>query len=349
MQGIVIRHNLFHHNGGRPWTSDIFFDDGHCGEIVVGNIFCGIPPRGALFIHAGMHHRFEDNIVINGRAAVQMAAWNQKRWNGFVTGKYERDLLPTRLYKAVDIRKPPYSERYRNLKEIAKYAPGSNQVTGNLLFRCGRAAQGGPSAKGNVIAKQDPGFVDLGAMDLRLTKGAEILKKLPKLSEIPFDRIGLQADEYRVLPKTLFLGKLLRGRQTAEKVEVSVRGLSELYLIVLNGGDNNHSDHADWAEAELVTKDGKVTRVSALTPVYRGGYHGGAVRRDVSRLKKPLAIGSKTFAHGISTDAHSELRYRLDGRYETFRAWIGVDDSSQGKGSVRFKVMGLKSGPGEEE
>ncbi len=337
MQGNVIRHNLFHHNGGRPWTSDLFFDDGHCGHIVTGNIFCGIPPRGALFIHAGLHHRFENNIVVGGTHAVKMRAWNQNRWNAFLS-TYEKGLIQRRLYRAVDIRKPPYSARYPNLKVIAKYAPSSNAVQGNLLFRCRHAAGGGPVATSNVIAKDDPGFTDAERMDFRLKKDAAILKKLPKLAEIPFEKIGPQDDEFRSLPKELFHSKLLRGRQEAGQVEISVSGVHELHLIVDDGGDNNWSDHADWAAAELVSKDGSVTRLSAMTPVLRFGYAGGLVKLDRTYGGRPLAVGAKTFEHGISTHADSEIHYRLDGRFKTFRAWIGVDNTSLGKGSVRFRV-----------
>jgi hypothetical protein len=343
IQGVVIRHNFFHHNGGRPWTSDIFLDDGVSGITTAQNVFFGIPPRGALFIHAGLYNRFDGNIVIDGKCAVQMSAWNQSRWNQYFTSKYDNGTVPKRVYENIDIRKPPYITRYPNLRHIKKYNPKTNVAEKNLLVRCPGAVKGGPTAKDNVIVREDPGFVDMSKMDFRLKPDAAVLKNLPELKSIPFDKIGLQPDKYRPVAKTLFLSKVIRGGEPARKVEVSVRGMSELRLSVWNGGDNIHADHADWAKAELVAKDGTGTRLSGLSPFLRSGYGGGECRRDVSRLNTPLSIRSREFKHGISTHALSHLVFRFDPAYETFRAWIGVDDSAKGRGSVRFKVEGVKT------
>ncbi len=339
-QGLLIRHNFFHHNGGRYMTSDIFLDDGVSGITTTGNVFFGIPPRGALFINGGLHNRFCDNIVIGGNCAVQMGAWNQARWNEYFTDRYDNGTVRRRVYEDVDIRKEPYISRYPNLKHIKKYAPKTNVAEKNLLVRCRGVVKGGPTAKDNVIVNEDPGFVDMARMNFRLKPDATVLGKLPRLKDILFDRIGPKPDKYRPVAETLFISTVIRGSDPARKVNVSIKGVSELRLSVWNGGDNNHSDHADWAEAELVTSDGKVTRLSTLTPVLRSGYGGGTFRRDVSRLNKPLSIQSRPFKHGISTDADSYLIFRFDPKYQTFRTWVGVDDSAKGKGSVRFKVEG---------
>ncbi len=37
-----------------------------------------------------------------------------------------------------------------------------------------------------------------------------------------------------------------------EKVDVSVKGINELKLVVTDGGDGTHYDHANWAEAKLI-------------------------------------------------------------------------------------------------
>ena len=342
MQGLVIRHNFFHHNGGRPWTSDIFLDDGLSGITTTGNVFYGIPPRGALFIHAGMYNTFRNNIVVNGKCAVQMSAWNQSRWNEYFTGKYDDGSVRKRVYEDIDIRKSPYITRYANLESIRKYDPKTNVAEHNLLVNCPGAARGGPIAKNNVLVKEDPGFVNMAKLDFRLRPDAAVLKKLPGLTAIPFEQMGLRPDEYGRVTKTLFLSEVIRGRDSAREVEVSIRGMSELRLSVWNGGDHIHADHADWAEAELVTRDGTVTRLSSLSPFLRSGYGGGEFRRDVSRLNKPLTIKSAAFKHGISTHAHSYLVFRFEPAYETFRARIGVDDSAGGRGSVRFKLEGVR-------
>lgn len=53
---------------------------------------------------------------------------------------------------------------------------------------------------------------------------------------------------------------------------------------------------------------------------------------------KPLGIGGRKFTHGVGTHANSLIIVRLDRGTRRFRAFAGVDDNSDGKGSIRFSV-----------
>lgn len=64
----------------------------------------------------------------------------------------------------------------------------------------------------------------------------------------------------------------------------------------------------------------------------------GQPQVDRNCTEKPMAIAGKRFDRGVGTHADSALHVRLDGRTERFTAWVGVDDSAGGKGSVRFQV-----------
>ncbi len=64
----------------------------------------------------------------------------------------------------------------------------------------------------------------------------------------------------------------------------------------------------------------------------------GKPRVDRSVQGKPLSIGGKRFEHGVGTHAPSTLYVELDGRTERFVAWVGVDDETGGRGTVRFLV-----------
>ena len=68
----------------------------------------------------------------------------------------------------------------------------------------------------------------------------------------------------------------------------------------------------------------------------------GALEVDQSVMGTPLSIGGKTYAHGLGTHANGRIIYDLNGDYERFEAWVGIDDEMQsfGKSSVVFKVVG---------
>ena len=54
----------------------------------------------------------------------------------------------------------------------------------------------------------------------------------------------------------------------------------------------------------------------------------------------PLRIGGKTYASGIGTHAESTVTITLAGASSRFTAQVGVDDETEGKGTVEFSVIG---------
>ena len=66
----------------------------------------------------------------------------------------------------------------------------------------------------------------------------------------------------------------------------------------------------------------------------------GRPRVDQSITGKPISIAGRTFEHGVGTHAESAFHVSLDGKVERFRALVGVDDATNGQGSVRFQVYG---------
>ena len=68
----------------------------------------------------------------------------------------------------------------------------------------------------------------------------------------------------------------------------------------------------------------------------------GSLSVDRSVGGKTLQIGARQFQHGLGTHANSRIVYELDGGYERFDAWVGVDSelAAQGykAGSVVFRV-----------
>lgn len=66
----------------------------------------------------------------------------------------------------------------------------------------------------------------------------------------------------------------------------------------------------------------------------------GKPQIDRSITARTLSIGGRTFETGVATHAESILYIALDGKTERFSAYVGVDDATGPRGSVRFKVFG---------
>jgi alpha-galactosidase len=54
----------------------------------------------------------------------------------------------------------------------------------------------------------------------------------------------------------------------------------------------------------------------------------------------PVAIGGKTFKHGVGTHANGDWFVDLGGKAVRFSAWVGIDDERTGLGSAEFRVYG---------
>jgi acyl-CoA thioesterase I len=53
--------------------------------------------------------------------------------------------------------------------------------------------------------------------------------------------------------KLLFSSRKLTGADAAQSIQVDIGGVRRLVLIVSDAGDGNHWDHADWANARLIS------------------------------------------------------------------------------------------------
>jgi len=66
----------------------------------------------------------------------------------------------------------------------------------------------------------------------------------------------------------------------------------------------------------------------------------GSPRKAKTVDGNPLKLGGKTLPTGVGTHAHSEMAINLNGTAKEFKATVGVDDETDGLGSVRFMVYG---------
>ncbi len=86
----------------------------------------------------------------------------------------------------------------------------------------------------------------------------------------------------------------------------------------------------------VAAASGDEMRLSALD-LHSATQGFGNPARNKSVDGHTLAIGGKTFAHGFGTHADSRLVVDLKGAGQKFTATVGVDDETDGRGSVEFK------------
>jgi len=148
----------------------------------------------------------------------------------------------------------------------------------------------------------------------------------------------------------LYDSGLMKGNSSTKNVNVNVSGKSELKLVVTNGGDNIHGDHADWADARLIRSDyappgdpepGDYISDLNFTVVSNGW---GPVEKDRSNGEEaagdggPITLNGVMYNKGLGVHAVSDVRVNLAGNYSDFIADVGIDDEMGSGGTVVFQV-----------
>ena len=217
-RGNIIRYNYFE-NIGRPdrkWTMGVYFDDAACDALVEGNVFYNAGSYGAVYSNAGQDLVISNNIFIdiNGPVLQLKSMWwdfasDPGNWKYYFG---ENGIYRKRLTKSVDIKKPPYSEKYPNLinwinltpdgKTYYGMYPERNKFENNILFKCEETFRlVGKNAKfefeKNFISHTDPGFVDYTGKNFKLKENSIVFQEIPGFKQIPFEKIGLYKDEFR--------------------------------------------------------------------------------------------------------------------------------------------------------
>ncbi|MHB9030211.1 MAG: right-handed parallel beta-helix repeat-containing protein [Candidatus Latescibacterota bacterium] len=203
MRGNIVRHNFFHHikgpgNGG---AMAVYLDDAASGTLIYGNIF--YRASRAAFIGGGRDNTVENNIFVECEPSVHVdgrgIGWADTRIApGGAWGMYEK-------LEAVNWRKSPYSRRYPQLVTITEDSPAlpkRNVVVRNISVggRWLNLADGIDSL--NIVTLRDnftegaPGFINPKQMDFRLRQDSPVWKI--GFKPIPFEKIGLFRDEYRI-------------------------------------------------------------------------------------------------------------------------------------------------------
>lgn len=217
-QGHIIRNNFFHHVGrpDRELTMGIYFDDSACGTLVEGNVFFKVASYGTIYSNAGSDLVVRNNIFIEGYgpALHLKSRW----WDGRLIDQSEayygtNGLFRKRLTNEVDIKSPPYSTSYPNLVDYLDKTsdgftykgmfPQRNVMENNVIVKYKESCRlvginANVAFSNNVAFKDDPGFVDAANMNFELKRGSVVFERIPDFKEIPFNKIGLVEDQFRV-------------------------------------------------------------------------------------------------------------------------------------------------------
>ena len=204
-RGNVIRYNYIHDTGGVGMGSmGVYMDDCVSGTLIYGNIFYKV--QRAAFLGGGRDFTVENNIFIDCTPAVELDGRGLDKspvWHSMVSDYMKKQLaqMPSELYR----------ERYPAIRDLDKLyetdagiPPGNVKVLRNISVG-GKWLQIGWHAKpehaqvSDNFVDQDPGFLSRQAGDFRLNDGSPAYKT--GFKPLPWDKIGLQNDEYRKTAK----------------------------------------------------------------------------------------------------------------------------------------------------
>lgn len=109
--------------------------------------------------------------------------------------------------------------------------------------------------------------------------------------------------------------------------------VDEEYMSVLTDWINSLED-PDCTTTYLTDLNWVGTPTNGWGPVEQDQSNGETGANDGATL----SINGLTFARGLGVHANSEVIYNIGGLYQTFKAFIGVDDETCDAGSVQFEV-----------
>lgn len=199
MRGTVVRHNSFADlaGPGRLGAMGVYLDDCASGITVVGNVF--VRACREVLIGGGRDNLVENNLFIDGEPAVEVDA-RGLGWFAVtvVPGGWMRQRLDEMPWQS-----PPWTSRYPGLATLLDDQPEAprrnvvrrNVSVGGTWTRIEPAAEAGVVVEGNLVGV-DPKFVDAARGDYRFQDDSPAWAL--GFRPIPFDRIGLVADDWRL-------------------------------------------------------------------------------------------------------------------------------------------------------
>jgi hypothetical protein len=197
MRGTVIRHNYLHDITGfrARGCVGVYLDDMFCGTRIYGNVFYRV--TRAAFIGGGRDCTIENNIFVDCRPALHVDA-RAMNW-----ASYHVDTTMTDRLKAMPYTSELWRKRYPRLVNILADEPATPK--GNLVARnisVGGRWDGVQKEARPYVTFTDNSVDQDGSFKGMPPKTFSLRQDAPAhalgFREIPFDRIGLREDDYRM-------------------------------------------------------------------------------------------------------------------------------------------------------
>lgn len=214
--GNIIRWNYFHDMTSDARTEVSVFgtycDDNSASLAVYGNFYYHM--QGAHHSHGGHDIVVENNLVVgsypNTRYSITFMGYG---YPGTLKEGGQHDIC----MKNAPADTPLWHMRYPHLREYMTWDPDTEGRFPHYCVYRGNALVDhkpiepnfawntdgwGNELCDNPVINEDPGFVDEEAGDLRLRPDSVIYRLIPDFKPIPFEKMGLYADSYRLNDKT---------------------------------------------------------------------------------------------------------------------------------------------------
>lgn len=145
-------------------------------------------------------------------------------------------------------------------------------------------------------------------------------------SEDKFAALFCTTDQVEIVDSlAIFNSKLITYKpgEQSTKIKVNLDGIRKLYLVVSDGGNGTHWDHADWIEPKLTGKKGSLNLTEIDWVKATAGWGNVTINRTVAG--RTLTVNDTEYFNGIGTHANSIIEYNIPEGYNTFSALAGLD------------------------
>jgi len=365
----------------------IYLDDCAAGTTCFGNVICRVGRAFLIgggrdnIIHNNIIVDCRIPLHMDNRG-VGIAARKDENW-GTLTREFETLPIKGELWARRFPHLPTYLEDqpgYPKYNDVA-----DNLIVACGKMNLAKEAQELSTFRDNLETKDDPGFVDAATLNFALQPDAAVFKQLPDFKPIPFAEIGPKRDEYRQTMPLLVptISPTPRAFVGAMAVTIGTRFPGSTIRYTLDGSDPTAQSPAYSKPLKLTqtttvkarcfsANDSTDVAASTFAAMLLGPDHGvylsdleptesfahGDLKRDVGYTGKPISLGGTVYKKGLTLHAETVAQggdarvvYSLSGGLAAarrFKALIGLDGSSDARGSCVFIVEVWRQGQWEK-